>query len=50
MGDGFERPVATLQQHASGVDTGTLDEFVRRDPVSLTKCRARLRDWWMNDC
>ena len=28
IGDGFERPVATLQQHASGVDTGPLDEFV----------------------
>src|SRR6266478_4151649 len=30
LSPGFERPVATLQQHASGVDTGPLDEFVRR--------------------
>jgi hypothetical protein len=37
IGDGFERPVATLQQHASGVDTGPLAEFVRSDPCLADK-------------
>lgn len=37
IGDGFERPVATLQQHAGGVDTGPLDEFVRRDSCLADK-------------
>ena len=37
IGDGFERPVAILQQHASNVDTGPLDEFVRRETCPADK-------------
>jgi hypothetical protein len=55
IGDGFERPVATLQQHASGVDTGPLDGFARRDPCLADKMSGEVarahpnhvRQWWL---